>query len=61
MKVRGYDWRNHRQLTDFMIAGYDWLDIACSRRSRGARTKHGPGVHGPPLWTGSMDHFHGPG
>ena len=21
------------------------------------RTKHGPGVHGPPLWTGSMDHF----
>ena len=25
------------------------------------RTKHGPGVHGPPLWTGSMDHFHGPG
>ena len=19
------------------------------------RTKHGPGVHGPPLWTGSMD------
>ena len=24
------------------------------------RTKHGPGVHGPPLWTGSMDHFHGP-
>ena len=27
----------------------------------GVRTKHGPGVHGPPLWTGSMDHFHGPG
>ena len=25
------------------------------------RTKHGPGVHGPPLWTGSMDYFHGPG
>ena len=25
------------------------------------RTKHGPGVHGPPLWTGSMDHVHGPG
>ena len=25
------------------------------------RTKHGPGVHGPPPWTGSMDHFHGPG
>ena len=23
------------------------------------RTKHGPGVHGPPPWTGSMDHFHG--
>ena len=21
------------------------------------RTKHGPGVHGPPLWTGSMDSF----
>ena len=28
---------------------------------KGVRTKHGPGVHGPPLWTGSMDHFHGPG
>ena len=25
------------------------------------RTKHGPGVHRPPLWTGSMDHLHGPG
>ena len=25
------------------------------------RTKHGPGVHGPTLWTRSMDHFHGPG
>ena len=25
------------------------------------RTKHGTGVHGHPLWTGSMDHFHGPG
>ena len=25
------------------------------------RTKHGPGVHRPPPWTGSMDHFHGPG
>ena len=24
-------------------------------------TKHGPLVHGPPLWTGSMEHFHGPG
>ena len=24
-------------------------------------TKHGPGVHGPLLWTESMDHFHGPG
>ena len=28
---------------------------------KGVRTKRGPGVHGPPLWTGSMDHFHGPG
>ena len=28
---------------------------------RWVRTKHGPGAHGPPLWTGSMDHFHGPG
>ena len=26
----------------------------------GVRTKHGLGVHGPPLWTGFMDHFHGP-
>ena len=25
------------------------------------RTKHGPLVHGPPLWTGSMDPLHGPG
>ena len=25
------------------------------------RTKHGPLVHGPPLCTRSMDHFHGPG
>ena len=25
------------------------------------RTKDGPGVHGPLLWTGSMDHFRGPG
>ena len=25
------------------------------------RTKHGTGVHGHPLWIGSMDHFHGPG
>ena len=25
------------------------------------RTKHEPGVHGPPLWTRSMDHLHGPG
>ena len=25
------------------------------------RTKHGPGVHGPLLCTGSMDHFRGPG
>ena len=25
------------------------------------RTKHETGVHGHPLWTGSMDHFHGPG
>ena len=31
------------------------------RRWIGVRTKHGPGVHGPPPWTGSMDHFHGPG
>ena len=31
------------------------------RCHQGVRTKHGPGVHGPPLWTGSMDHFHGPG
>ena len=28
--------------------------------SKWVRTKHGPGVHGPPLWTGSMDHFHEP-
>ena len=27
----------------------------------GVRTKHGPGVHGPPLWTRSMDHFYGLG
>ena len=25
------------------------------------RTKHGPGVHGPLLWTESMDPCHGPG
>ena len=25
------------------------------------RTKQGPLVHGPPLWTGSMDPLHGPG
>ena len=30
-------------------------------RGSWVRTKHGPGVHGPLLWTGSMDHFHGPG
>lgn len=24
-------------------------------------TKHGPGVRRPPLWTGSTDHYHGPG
>ena len=30
-------------------------------RMCGVRTKHGPGVHGLPPWTGSMDHFHGPG
>ena len=34
-------------------------DVPCA--SEGVRTKHGPGVHGPPLWTGYMDHFHGPG
>ena len=27
----------------------------------GERTKHGPLVHGPPLWTGSMDPLHRPG
>ena len=31
------------------------------RTFHGVRTKHEPGVHGPPVWTGSMDHFHGPG
>ena len=33
MKIRGYDWR---YTTDFMIAGYDWLDSAkrCERESR---------------------------
>ena len=30
---------------------------SCNR----VRTKHGPGVHEPPPWTGSIDHFHGPG
>ena len=30
-------------------------------RSKRVRTKRGPGVHGPPLWTRSMDHFHGLG
>ena len=25
------------------------------------RTKHGLGVRRPPLWTGSTDHYHGPG
>ena len=25
MKIRGYDWQT---TTDFMIAGYDWLDSA---------------------------------
>ena len=27
----------------------------------GVRTKHGPGVHGPPLWARSTDRFHGLG
>ena len=36
-------------------------NATCVSTCRRVRTKHGPGVHGPPLWTGSMDHFHGPG
>ena len=27
---------------------------------KGVRTKHGPLVHQPPFWTGSMDHLYGP-
>ena len=36
-------------------------NATCVSTCRRVRTKHGPGVHGPPLWTGSMDHFRGPG
>ena len=35
-----------------------WMYRNCTYRW--VRTKHGPGVHGPPPWTESMDHFHGP-
>ena len=44
-----------------MIAGTPCHTLNSSREFLRVRTKHGPGVHGPPLWTGSMDHFHGPG
>ena len=30
-------------------------------KKAGESTKHGPLVHGPPPWTGSMDRVHGPG
>ena len=41
---------------------YEKLPKRClATCSEGVGTKHGPGVHGPLLWTGSMDHFHGPG
>ena len=31
------------------------LSKSLKRENQGVRTKHEPGVHGPPLWTGSMD------
>ena len=43
--------------------GNTWrvFGVKIDMSTKWVRTKHGPGVHGPPLWTGSMDHFHGPG
>ena len=38
----------------WMLWSIDLRTIIAYKHER-VRTKHGPGVHGPPLWTGSMD------